>query len=172
MGFCSCTCLLVQIPFLFCVRGLFVIFRVQAAVQNCRNCRNCQHCCALTAVKYVKEICETAHSIPKETCDKVARFKQQKQPVFRGKTRTRFHVQECDLELGKFVEHLHVLSKRCLRRDVRCSKEMLATPQGAGSARWRPAKDGREENRLRRRFLRFKWLAALLPVVVVSLSAA
>jgi len=24
-------------------------------------------------------------------------------------------VHECDLELGKFVEHFHVLSRRCLR---------------------------------------------------------
>jgi len=53
-----------------------MIFRVQAAVENCRNC---QHCCAFTVVKYVKETCETAHSIPKETCDKVTRFKQQKE---------------------------------------------------------------------------------------------
>jgi len=53
-----------------------MIFRVQAAVENCRNY---QHCCAVTVVKDVKETCETAHSIPKETCDKVIRFKQHKQ---------------------------------------------------------------------------------------------
>jgi len=52
-----------------------MIFRVQAAVEHCRNC---QHCCAFTVEKYVKETCETAHSIPKETSDKVLRFKQQK----------------------------------------------------------------------------------------------
>jgi len=53
-----------------------MIFRVPAAVENCQNC---QHCCAFTVVKYVKETCETVHSIPKETCDKVTWFKQHKQ---------------------------------------------------------------------------------------------
>jgi len=50
-----------------------MIFRVQAAVETC------QHCCAFTVVKDVKETCKTAHSILIETCDKVTRFKQQKQ---------------------------------------------------------------------------------------------
>jgi len=53
-----------------------MIFRVQAAIENCRRC---QHCCAFTVVKYVKETCETVHSIPKETCVKVKRITQQKQ---------------------------------------------------------------------------------------------
>jgi len=97
--FCLCTGLLVRISFLFCVRGVFWIFRVQAAVDNCQNC---QHCCVFTVVKYVKETCETTHSIPKD--------------VFRGKRRTWLDVHECDLELGKFVEHFHVLSRRCLGR--------------------------------------------------------
>jgi len=75
VGFCSCTSLLVRIPFLFCVRAVFMIFRVQAVVKNCRIC---QHCCDFTVVKCVKETCKTAHRIPKETCDKVTRFKQRK----------------------------------------------------------------------------------------------
>ena len=68
--------LLVRILFLFCVRGVFKIFRVQPTVENCRNC---QHCCAFTVVKDVKETCETAHSLPKETCDKKTRFMQHRQ---------------------------------------------------------------------------------------------
>jgi len=55
-----------------------MIFRVQAAVENCRIFRLC---CAFTSkhvAKYGKETCQTVHSIPKETCDKVTRFKQQK----------------------------------------------------------------------------------------------
>jgi len=35
---------------------------------------------------------------------------------WRGKTSTWIDVYECDLELGKFVDHFHVLSRRCLRR--------------------------------------------------------
>jgi len=70
----SFTGLLVRIPGLFRVIGVFMIFRVLAAVKNCRNC---QHYGAFTVVKYVKKTCKTVHSIPKETCDKVTRFKQQ-----------------------------------------------------------------------------------------------
>jgi len=33
-------------------------------------------------------------------------------------------VHECDLELGKFVEHFHVLSRRCLHR-----RKVLAVPE-------------------------------------------
>jgi len=58
---------LVRIPCLFCVRGVFMVFRVQAAVENCRIR---QLHCAFTGecvVKYVKETCETVHSIQKRS---------------------------------------------------------------------------------------------------------
>ena len=69
-----------------------MIFRVQAAVENCRICQLCSSFISKYVVKYVKETCETVHSIPKETCDKVTRChsvsSKNKQPVFGGKTRT------------------------------------------------------------------------------------
>ena len=81
------------------------------------NCRNCQHYCAFTVVQYFKETWETVHSIQKETCDKVTRFKKQKQvPLFREKKRTWIDAHECDLGLGKLMEHFHFLSGKWLRR--------------------------------------------------------
>jgi len=59
----------------FCVRGVFMIFRVQADVELSKL----SVLLCFNVVKYVKETCETAHSIPKETCDKVTQFKKQKQ---------------------------------------------------------------------------------------------
>ena len=60
-------------------------------------------------VKPVKETCETVHSIPKETCQKVTPFDEPyKTAYFWGVNETSKEWHVYDLWLCKFVEYVHV----------------------------------------------------------------
>jgi len=68
-------------------------------------------------VKPVKETCETVHSIPKETCQKVTRFDEPyKTACFWGVSETSKDGHVYDLGLCKFVEYFHVFPTSYLRR--------------------------------------------------------
>jgi len=120
--FCSYSGLLVRIPRLFCVRGVF------SSIANCQICLTG----AFTGkfvVKYDKQACETVHSTPKETCQYATQFDRPcKTACFWWVKETPKDAQECDLGLCKFVGHFHVFPHSYLRR-------------GACSAQKRPAKD-------------------------------
>ena len=68
-------------------------------------------------VKPVKETCDTVHSIPKETCQKVTQFDEPyKTACFWGVNETSKDGPVNDLGLCKFVEKLHVFPTSYLRR--------------------------------------------------------
>jgi len=68
-------------------------------------------------VKPVKEACETVHSIPKETCQKVTRFDEPyKIACFWGVNETSQDRHVHDLMLCNFVENFHVFPTNYLRR--------------------------------------------------------
>jgi len=88
--------------------------------RRCRNCQDCQHCCAVTVVKYVKQTCKTVHSIPKETGDKVTRFKQQKQVAcVQGKNK---NMTRCARVQSSHVLHIESTSSKQTRLHS-CTRE-------------------------------------------------
>ena len=69
-------------------------------------------------VQYVKETCETVHSMPMETSDKVTPFKQQKQVACaQGGNKNMTRCASVQSRIGQIcVENFYVLSRRCSRR--------------------------------------------------------
>jgi hypothetical protein len=68
-------------------------------------------------VKPVKETCETVHSIPKETYQKVTRFDEpNKTACFWGVNETSKDGHVYDPGLCKFVEYFHIFPTSFLRR--------------------------------------------------------
>jgi len=67
--------------------------------------------------RQVKQTCETVHSIPKETCQKVTQFDEPyKTAWFWGVNETSKDGHGSDLGLCKFVEYFHVFPTIYLRR--------------------------------------------------------
>jgi len=120
--FCSCSGLLVQIPGLFCVRGVLRIFIE-------RKLSNVSFTGAFTGkyvVKSIKEACETVHNTPQETCQHATQFDQPcKTACFWWVKETPKDAQECDLGSCKFVGYFHVSPSSYVRssKGLQCPKE-------------------------------------------------
>ena len=99
------TCLLVRIPGLFSVRGMFKIFVGKFfEFVSFTGALTSQH-----VIRPDKETSETVNSIPKETCQKVTRFDEPyRTACFWGVNETSKDGHVYDLGLCKFVEYFHV----------------------------------------------------------------